>query len=92
MEISKNAKKCYNCWYYKALYTKGYINFDKLTLGLCCKQNDKLIEDKHGCCENFTGNFAKLRMSKRAVMRKLLEMSENMQAILQIMEEGFRST
>lgn len=61
-----------------------------LALGVCSNQNDKVIEDKHSCCENFSGNFSRFRMSKKMVMRKLSEMSESMQAIRQIMEEEYR--
>lgn len=87
MAIKESSKKCYNCRYYKALYTKGIIEFNKLTLGLCSRQNDNLIEDKHGCCENFAGNFSKIRFTNKVAMRKLSEMSESVQAIRQILEE-----
>ncbi|MCH5147082.1 MAG: hypothetical protein J1F61_03625 [Clostridiales bacterium] len=87
MAIKESSKKCYNCRYYKALYTKGIIEFNKLTLGLCRKQDNKLIEDKHGCCEHFTGSFYRIRLTKKVALNKLLEMSESVQAIRQILDE-----
>lgn len=89
MAIKESSKQCYNCKYYKALYVKGNINFDRLTSGLCDKQNDKLIEDKHGCCENFESNFRKVRMRKRAAMHKLLEMAASVMVIRRIMEDKY---
>lgn len=89
MAIKESSKQCYNCKYYKALYVKGNIDFDRLTSGLCGKQNDKLIEDKHGCCENFEGNFRKIRIRKKAAIHKLLEMAASVVKISRIMEKEY---
>ena len=42
-------KRCSNCFYYHAYYTKGVCRFEKLDYGICDKTREAL-QDRHGTC------------------------------------------
>ncbi len=76
---------CYYCRFYKPYYTKGYIKFDKLDTGLCCKSRETV--DKHYCCENFCRQSHVRIDKKAAALSKICENINILSEIKQILEE-----
>lgn len=79
---------CYNCSHYHPFYTRGYSHFDKQDYGLCIICGVKiLIDDKHGYCTNYSGHFAYRRKCTRTAIKKLNDIAEDVDELLQILKE-----
>lgn len=82
----EKGKECYNCRFYRPLYTKGFCQFDKLDYGFCRAQNDMRVE-KHGTCELYQRNFRSVGRRKAVALKKLVEAEEDLHVIRQILSE-----
>ena len=54
--MERKNKACWNCGNYKAYYTKGFCQFDKLDYGVCRKQQETV--DKHNQCEFWRNDYS----------------------------------
>lgn len=76
---------CYHCQYYKAYYTKGNTNFDRLDYGLCTQKKETV--DKHCGCEKFEYRFYGRVNRKQLALEALAENINLFSEIKQILEE-----
>ena len=83
--MERKNKACWNCWYFKAYYTKGWCHFDKEPNGYCLKQ--KKITDKHEVCEVWHSNQNCRKLRKKIAIRKLEELADDIAEIRQILFE-----
>ena len=83
--MERKNKACWNCGNYKAYYTKGLCQFDKLDYGLCRKCNKTV--DKHQQCEFWRSDYAKRIWREKVAKNKLNEISEDITIIRQILFE-----
>ena len=77
--------KCFRCECYKAYYTKGRTNFNRLDNGLCTKKNETV--DKHGECEKFRLKYWGRVSRKQLALDALIENINLFAEIKQILEE-----
>ncbi|MBQ8657955.1 MAG: hypothetical protein IJ506_02370 [Clostridia bacterium] len=83
--MERKDKACWNCGNYKAYYTKGFCNFDKLNYGHCKYLNKQV--DKHEKCENWKSSYRYRGMRKTVAMRSLDEIFNQIVEIRQILFE-----
>ena len=82
--MKEENKRCWNCWKYAALYTRGGACFNPEKFGLC-KANDKIV-GKQQTCENWVVRQPD-RRTRRNVMTQLDALRESLAAIEQIIKE-----
>ena len=78
-------KACWNCARYRAYYTKGLCNFDKLNYGLCRHKNETV--DKHCVCEFWRNNIAFRGWRETVAKKKLNGIFDQLIEIRQILFE-----
>lgn len=67
--MERKNKACWNCGNYKAYYTKGLCEFDRLDYGLCRKRCETV--DKHNQCEFWKSNYS-IRTWREDIAKKKL--------------------
>lgn len=77
--MERKNKACWNCGNYKAYYTKGLCQFDRLDCGLCRKRQETV--DKHQQCKFWRNNYPIRTWRDDFAKRKL---SDLLDAIIQI--------
>ena len=85
IKMEQKCKACWNCWNFKAYYTKGWCHFDKDPNGYCLKH--KKITDKHEVCEAWYTNETHRERRKKVALRKLKELANDLTEIRQILLE-----
>lgn len=83
--MERKNKACWNCWHYKAYYTKELIHFEKQNAGFCRKSNEQV--DKHGLCPLWYNDLKRKETRKKASIRKLNEVLNSLIEIKQILFE-----
>ena len=78
-------KKCWNCWKYKAFYTKGYFKFNRENQGNCTK-HEKIV-GKHENCEYWGSNAISRKIRKSICLKALDEALSGLLEIKQILIE-----
>ncbi len=82
MEGNKN---CYNCYYYKPYYTKGYLQFDRCDIGKCMKRKETV--DKHDTCECYVRNSYPSFNKKTVALMAIKGHIDLLAELKQILEE-----
>lgn len=83
--MERKNKACWNCGNYKAYYTKGFCQFDKLDYGVCRKQQETV--DKHNQCEFWRNDYSMRTWRENVAKKKLNGILDEIIQIRQILWE-----
>lgn len=78
-------KECWNCLHYATYYTKGYTCFYKEKFGSCSVSNS--IVENHDGCENWIRKYSVGKRRKAAALKALIDATETLNVIKQILSE-----
>ena len=90
-EMKEENKRCSNCIYFSAFYTKKFQSFQKENYGLC---NGKKVKERHEVCDMWGRNNVLNRKSRKeycfsASLNTIDGMSKNLAEISQILREEY---
>lgn len=83
--MERKNKACWNCGNYKAYYTKGFCQFDKLDYGVCRKQQETV--DKYNQCEFWRNDYSMRTWRENVAKKKLNGILDEIIQICQILWE-----
>lgn len=87
--MKEENKRCGNCLYYGAFYTKKFCSFSKENYGICMGRE---VKEKHEVCGRWAFNNEFNRRARKeyrlsASLKVIDEMSKNLTEISQILRE-----
>ena len=83
--MTENKKRCWNCGYFKAYYTRAYCSFCKENNGFCAK-NDKIVE-KSESCDKWFFRYTPREKRLRLVLNSLPEICQKIETIEDFLAE-----